>query len=464
MPIEVAEITCEQRDQILGLEEGHFHDLKSIDISPAKLTKIISAFVNASGGELYIGIDEEIVGNHKRRYWRGFSDAEAANGHIQCFEEFFPLGQYCTYTFLSCDGSDGYVLRAEVVKIRTIGRASNGMPYLRRGAQSLPVDTLEKLRRLQLDKGVVSYETETVDVNRELVSNSTVILQFLLDVIPTAEPEPWLRKQLLLRERKPTIAAVLLFAEEPQAIIPKHCGIKVYRYETREAEGSRASLTFTPLTIEGCLYDQIASAVGKTVEIVEGIRILGPGGLKSIAYPHEALHEIITNAVLHRDYSIASDIHVRIFDNRIEVESPGTLPGHITEENILDEQFARNGAIVRLINKFPNPPNRDVGEGLNTAFEAMRRLRLKEPVIEEMDNSVRVIIRHEPLASPEEGVMEYLKTHDEINNRTARQIAGITSENAMKNVFYRLRDQDLIERVPGKLGRSSAWRKKAKEV
>ena len=43
--------------------------------------------------------------------------------------------------------------------------------------------------------------------------------------------------------------------------------------------------------------------------------------LEQIAYPHEAIHEgILTNAILHRDYSLADDIHVRIFDNRIEVE------------------------------------------------------------------------------------------------------------------------------------------------
>ena len=47
------------------------------------------------------------------------------------------------------------------------------------------------------------------------------------------------------------------------------------------------------------------------------------------------------------------------------------------------EQSARNPKIVRLINKFPNPPNKDVGEGLNTAFEAMEKLRLKKPEIEE---------------------------------------------------------------------------------
>jgi ATP-dependent DNA helicase RecG len=64
-------------------------------------------------------------------------------------------------------------------------------------------------------------------------------------------------------------------------------------------------------------------------------------------------------------------VHIRIFDNRIDVESPGRLPAHITPENILKERFARNPTLVRLINKFPNPPNKDVGEGLNTAFAAM---------------------------------------------------------------------------------------------
>ena len=58
------------------------------------------------------------------------------------------------------------------------------------------------------------------------------------------------------------------------------------------------------------------------------------------------------------------------------------LPAHVTPENILDQRFARNGTIVRLVNKFPNPPNKDVGEGLNTAFAAMHRMGLKEPVVE----------------------------------------------------------------------------------
>ena len=158
-------------------------------------------------------------------------------------------------------------------------------------------------------------------------------------------------------------------------------------------------------------------------------------------------------------YSIAADIQIRIFDNRVEVESPGLLPGHVTTRNILDEQFARNGALVRLINKFPNPPNKDVGEGLNTAYEAMKRLRLKPPIIEQTASSVIVRIRHEPLATPEQMVMDYLENHDEITNRIARELTGIRSENSMKEVFYRLRKSGMMEQVPNRSQAHKAWRK-----
>jgi hypothetical protein len=130
----------------------------------------------------------------------------------------------------------------------------------------------------------------------------------------------------------------------------------------------------------------------------------------------------------------------------------------VTTENVLREQSARNPKIVRLINKFPNPPNKDVGEGLNTAFEAMKRLRLKQPEIEEKEHSVAVYITHSPLASPEETVLEYLKTHEEITNRIGRDLTGIRSENSMKDVFLRLKKRQLIEQAPERRGNLASWR------
>jgi ATP-dependent DNA helicase RecG len=90
MPITASPITPEQALRILKIEEDQFADVKAIEVTPAKLSKTISAFSNTDGGDLFVGIDE--AGAQKTRTWRGFVDQEAANGHLQIFERLFPLG------------------------------------------------------------------------------------------------------------------------------------------------------------------------------------------------------------------------------------------------------------------------------------------------------------------------------------------------------------------------------------
>ena len=451
------EITGIERDRLLTLEEDTFNDLKAIEVSPKKLSSAVSAFANAAGGDLYIGIAESEFMGVKMRTWRGFSDQEAANGHIQSLEALFPLGGEYSYQFLRAPGSDGVVLHVQVQRTAQIAKAHGNKVYVRRGAQNLESKG-KALEQLRLAKGIESYEKQTVNVSLSSVTESATLKEFVKQVVPNLAPKAFLLKQNLIRGNKPTVAALLLFAEEPQAALPKRSGIKLYRYKTTGAP-SREALVGMPVTIEGPIIDLIRSAVSETARMIEGIQKLGAKGLEPVSYPVETLHEIVTNSVLHRDYSIASDVHIRVFDNRVEVESPGILPGQVTVKNILNEQFARNGMLVRLINKFPNPPNKDVGEGLNTAFKAMQKLRLKPPVIKESENSVLVDIRHDPMASPEESVMDYLANHIEIKNGIARELTGITSENTMKEVFLRLAKRGLIERVPDKKGAAAAWQK-----
>ena len=81
-----SEITGVERDRLLVLEEDTFNDLKGIEVSTKKLSAAISAFANTAGGDLYIGISEAELMGVKTRYWRGFKDQEAANGHIQSLE------------------------------------------------------------------------------------------------------------------------------------------------------------------------------------------------------------------------------------------------------------------------------------------------------------------------------------------------------------------------------------------
>lgn len=452
-------ITAAEVTKLFAMTEGHFLDFKAKAIAPSKLTRTISAFANADGGEVFVGIEEPSSGGPKT--WSGFETAESANGLIQTVLSILPLGQGCRMTFLASEGRTGLVLQVEVLKNRDIIKTTTDDVYIRRGAQNLPVTQPEALERLRLNKGLASFETKTVDAPEEVVTNSEETITFILEIVPHQEPDRWLRKQNLIIGEKPTVAGTILFADEPQALLPKQCGIKVYRYRTADDEGTREALDGLPRTIEGCAYRQVYAAVAATKQIIEGIRRMTPQGLVTVEYPEETLHEIITNAVLHRDYSIPDDIHIRVYDNRVEVESPGSLPGHITPKNILDERFARNGNLVRVINKFPNPPNKDVGEGLNTAFRAMKRLHLKEPEIHQRESSVLVVIRHEQLASPEERIMSFLDSHETISNGEAREVCVIREDWRVRSIFARMVEAGMIEKVPGSNTSNTAYRKKA---
>ena len=457
----VYKIDNEQFDKMLNVPENYLNDVKGKEIGPAKLSETVSAFANAGGGDIYIGITES--GEEKVRNWVGFNDVEDANDITQTLFSAHPFGNHLIFEYLHCEEQPGYVLHITVKKVKEIVKSTKGEVYVRVNAGKVKLNSEEKIKRLELDKGIVTFENEFVAVNIDKLDNSLSILKFLINVVPNAEPLTYLNNQELIRNDQSKVSGILLFCDEPAVYLPKRCSVKIMRYQTKDEDIGREYLDGVPQTIEGDAYNVIYQAVEQTTLMIEGIKKLGAKGLESITYPPETLHEIITNAILHIDYSIVADVQVRIFDNRVEVESPGRLPGHVTRDNILDTQSARNPTIVRLINKFPNPPNQDVGEGLNTAFSAMEALRLKPPEITESENSVLVLIPHEPLASPEELVMSYLDRNPEITNRIARELTGIKSENKMKDVFLKLKVKELIEPIPGRKGSAFAWRLKEKK-
>lgn len=446
--METIVVDADAATRIGALQEGHFLDRKSFQISAASLSKHLSAFANADGGEIYIGIEDDGT-------WNGTSTIEDFNGHIGAVEPLFPYGAECDYEFLQHADDGTFVLHITIQKSRSTKVATNGKVYRRRGAQSLPADAAD----IDREKGITTVETERINYSPEEIENSVATLGFMLGVLPEAEPGPWLRKQRVIIDDLPTVAGTILYNDEPQVHLPKS-GVKLYRYTTSDDEGSRENLAFQPVSIEGPAYDVISETVRRTVEEVEAIPVLeAEKGLSAVSYPAETLHEIITNAVLHRDYGVNDDVHVRIFDNRIEIDSPGRLPSGITPENILDQRFSRNPMIVRLINKFPDPPNKDVGEGLNTAFSAMRQLNLTDPEIVNMEDKVRVVVRHEPLASAEDRIVKHLESNGTINNKEARNLLRRPeADRSIRRIFEKMTEAGVIERVPGTTRGGSRYR------
>lgn len=140
---DINKITPEHAEFAINVMEGQLVDVKAIEIKPAKLTKFVSGFANAGGGDIYVGIDEKEADGSKVRVWRGFEDMEAANAHIQAVEAMKPISGHYLASFLACQGLPGYVLKIEVPKSKDIIVASDELPYIRKNARVLPVNTPE---------------------------------------------------------------------------------------------------------------------------------------------------------------------------------------------------------------------------------------------------------------------------------------------------------------------------------
>jgi ATP-dependent DNA helicase RecG len=464
-------IEIEELRTISERDESHFFERKALGVKGREIQKAVVAFANADGGELIIGIRDPKHAQKVEERWQGADSLEDLNGYLQAVFEVQPAIDV-RYEVLLCEGKPGRVLRLNIEKSSAVCKTGEGTVYVRQGAQSLPIKDADRITQLTFAKGASSYEDQKLEeVPPEQIVDGEPLRTFLHDYSPKTDPLDFCVNQNLLDYRSwaPRVCSALLFHPVPSAVIPKKCAVKVTRYETKEDDPEREHLA-EQFNVEGPLYDLIHDSVERIQSVMEGVSIRTASGLKKAEYPPEAIWEILVNALIHRDYSISDDVQVLIYDNRIEVLSPGRLPGYVTVENILDARFSRNPKIVRTLNRYPESPNKDLGEGLNTAFQKMKEFGLEKPIVEESGNYLKVTLPHTPLAAPSEAILEFLLHESKITNRQAREITGIKSENMVKTEFYKLRDDGLIERVPGLAGAKAAWqltqsgKKKANDI
>ncbi|ACL57396.1 ATP-binding protein [Methylobacterium nodulans] len=454
---DIFQISYDEALALCSRNEGDLFDHKAAKIEARKVEKIAVAFANSDGGEFVIGIADSKDEPDPAKRWQGAAAPESYNGILQALFNLNPAVDF-RHEFLQADKMPGIAMRVYIDKCPNVAKASDGKVYQRVGAQSLPITDPDKITALSFAKGAASYEDTLLNLDPEEIVESREIAAFTRDLAPVTHPLAYCVNEGLVDRKTfaPSCAGVLLFSDRPQPMFPRRCAIKVIFYDTRQEAPEREHLKVNK-TVEGPLYRQIHEAARLVTDIMSSISIMTPEGLQRVKYPPEAIWEILVNAVIHRDYSIADDIQIVIYQNRIEIRSPGRLPGFVTTENFLDVRYSRNSKIVRSLAKYKDAPNKDLGEGLNTAFEKMKEWKLKSPTLVEDGNYVLVTIPHTPLASPEELVMEYLQKHPEIKNKQAREITGIKSENQMKEVFYRLRDKGLIELIAGRKGNAAAW-------
>lgn len=453
-------LTVEDYEDIADREEGHFFDIKSKAIDGRGVQKIVVAFGNADGGEFIIGVKDKKVAPTASDRWDGFTEIEAMNSSLQAVFDVTP-GANARYEFLTCEAHAGYLLRISIEKASEVLSTSDGRVIQRHGAQSITIKDPARIQQLGFAKGASSFEdTILTGVPTELITEAEELGTFLQDYSPKTDPLEFVINQNLVDYKTWEVraAAGLLFHPSPSAVMPRKCAVKVTRYETREEDPERDHLA-EQVTLEGPLFRLIRETVDAVTKMMSQVKVWTADGIGTLEYPPEAIWETIVNAVIHRDYSISDDVQIYIFDDRIDIHSPGKLPGYVTVDNILDARFSRNQKIVRTLNRYKEAPNKDLGEGLNTAFQKMKEFGLKDPEIFEEGNYTVVRLPHTPLATPGDAIMQFLEVHDRITNKQARDITGIRSENLVKREFYKLRDAGLLEQIPELKGPKSAWRK-----
>ena len=179
-------------------------------------------------------------------------------------------------------------------------------------------------------------------------------------------------------------------------------------------------------------------------------------------YPLPVVREAIVNAVAHRDYAIrGDDVRVLMFSDRMEIYSPGRLPGHVTLDNLLTERFSRNEAIVQALSDMGFVER--LGYGIDRMVAAMSEAGLPAPSFEETVAGFRVTLRGrgrrpgEPGAGPrwpnrrldprQERALAYLAEHSAITNREFRELIPDISDETVRRLLADLVDQGLIIKI-----------------
>ena len=204
-------------------------------------------------------------------------------------------------------------------------------------------------------------------------------------------------------------AAAILFASEPRDFIRGAAVQLVRRSGVGPGPGPSAAREECagPLveTVDCCLR-----FIGRHTRRFEAVAGLWRETLPE--YPQAALREAIVNALAHRDYGLdGATVDVTVWDDRIEVRSPGPLPGHITVDNMRDEHYSRNPRIMRVLKTIGLVE--EYGEGIDRMYREMESRLMEPPLFEATSSSVTVTLRNRFLVDVEDQVwLTLLGQHD----------------------------------------------------
>ncbi|HEM6455060.1 TPA: putative DNA binding domain-containing protein [Streptococcus suis] len=447
--------------------ENQYLDRKSARKKPSELLKHLIAFANADGGQLVIGIEDE----KQENIITGFKD-----GRAYPIDDFKKIDREMRETPLDLSfeeipvinhkGEEDFILviSVELSSNRVIA-APNDDVYLRQGDESVKL-SYEQRTQLSYDKGQRFFEDEFVpDASLEDI-DETIVQDFKSHFdLSERSTEEILKARRFLVNGKLTKAAILLFGKYPSAFFPQ-ARVRFQRFDGTDMGTGSSFNVIKEVTFDDALPTLIIKVRDFIRTQLREFQYLDDNGQFQILpeYPEFAWFEGVVNAVTHRDYSVYGDhIRVLMFDDRLEIHSPGKLPNIVTVENIKHERFSRNPRIARTLTEFGWV--REMNEGVKRIYSEMESAFLHEPKFSEPGNKVvltlenNIVSRHlrtrdslekqfsdfDNLNSDEQAIIHYMYNSGErMTTAKAVELTG-RSRRHIGKVLQKLTDQGLLK-------------------
>jgi ATP-dependent DNA helicase RecG len=243
---------------------------------------------------------------------------------------------------------------------------------------------------------------------------------------------------------RPTLAGMLFFGRDPQRFYPSFTITFLHFAGASAAEvDPNGPLYLDNREFRGALPAMIDAARAAIFDkLSKQARIDGFVRQDVADYPELAYREAIVNAIGHRDYGLEGRyIQIRLFSDRLEVQSPGGLGGHLTVENMVYEQFTRNPHIMRLLEHFGYVEQR--GLGVDRMIHAMSGSNLPPPAFEDRGTSFWVTLKAGSptlpltdlarlgLSERQARAVQYLHSHGRITNRQYQKEFEVSERTAL---------------------------------
>lgn len=393
-------------DSILELKEVRFVGDRVNAPHRDSIADELAAFANARGGVLVLGVDDatrEVLGIPVERL-------DVVEGFVfdVCAQRIEPpLAPDIERLWLpSTTGEELAVLKIELQRSLFVHRSPGG--YLHRVGSSrrvMPPEYLARLFQQRSQARIIRFDEQVVP-RATLDDLGPELWQRFATARTTDDREALLSKLGMARSDddnvlRPTVSGVLMATQDPRAWLP-NAYIQAVSYKGMEIrpEMEKTAYQLDAADISGPLDIQVIEACRFIARNMKVAASKEQGRVDRPQFDMTAIFEAIVNAVAHRDYSIhGSKIRLRMFENRLELYSPGAISNTMTIESLPYRQSARNETISSLLAKCPIPTDTPWlttdratmmdkrGEGVRIILDSSQKLSGKEPEYRLIDES-----------------------------------------------------------------------------